>query len=79
MATASPSPKSPSATGLATNTRTPVGILDWYTVLAGVFALTALTGHGATFLLWKSDGPVQSGAGGRRGASTRAWPCSGHC
>lgn len=36
----------------------PVGILDWYTVLAGVFALTALAGHGATFLLWKSDGPV---------------------
>ena len=38
--------------------RAPVGILDWYTVLAGVFALTALAGHGATFLLWKSDGPV---------------------
>src|SRR5215831_18249915 len=36
----------------------PVGILDWYTVLAGLFALIALAGHGATFLLWKSDGSV---------------------
>ena len=38
--------------------RAPVGILDWYTVFAGVFALTALAGHGATFLPWKSDGLV---------------------
>ncbi len=37
----------------------PVGILDWYTVLVGVFALAALVGHGATFLSWKTDGPVQ--------------------
>lgn len=36
----------------------PVGILDWYTVFAGVFALVAITGHGATFLAWKTDGPV---------------------
>jgi cytochrome d ubiquinol oxidase subunit II len=39
--------------------RPPVGILDWYTVLAGVFALLAIGGHGATFLAWKTDGPVQ--------------------
>jgi cytochrome d ubiquinol oxidase subunit II len=38
--------------------RAPVGILDWYTVSAGVFALVALAGHGATFLAWKTDGPV---------------------
>jgi cytochrome d ubiquinol oxidase subunit II len=38
--------------------KSPVGMLDWYTVLAGVFALIALAGHGATFLAWKSDGPV---------------------
>jgi cytochrome d ubiquinol oxidase subunit II len=38
--------------------KSPVGILDWYTVLAAVFALIALGGHGATFLAWKSDGPV---------------------
>src|SRR5262245_49657434 len=37
----------------------PVGILDWYTVSSGVFALVAIAGHGATFLAWKSDGPVQ--------------------
>ncbi|MDL2717791.1 MAG: cytochrome d ubiquinol oxidase subunit II [Acidobacteriota bacterium] len=38
--------------------RDPVGILDWYTVLVGIFALTALVGHGATFLAWKTDGSV---------------------
>jgi cytochrome d ubiquinol oxidase subunit II len=38
----------------------PVGILDWYTVLMGVFALLTLSGHGATFLAWKTDGPVQA-------------------
>jgi len=48
--------------------RDPVGILDWYTVLVGVFALAALAGHGALFLTWKTDGPVQErsrAAGGR--------------
>jgi cytochrome d ubiquinol oxidase subunit II len=39
--------------------RDPVGILDWYTVLTGVFALVALTAHGATFLSWKTDGELQ--------------------
>jgi cytochrome bd ubiquinol oxidase subunit II len=38
--------------------RPPVGILDWYTVTVGVFALVALALHGATFLAWKTDGPV---------------------
>ena len=38
--------------------RPPVGILDWYTVLTGVFALVALMGHGAVFLAWRTDGPV---------------------
>ena len=38
--------------------REPVGILDWYTILTGVFALLALAGHGALFLTWKTDGPV---------------------
>ncbi|MEA2698340.1 MAG: cytochrome bd ubiquinol oxidase subunit [Myxococcales bacterium] len=36
----------------------PVGLLDWYTVLVGVFALATLTAHGALFLSWKADGPV---------------------
>jgi cytochrome d ubiquinol oxidase subunit II len=37
----------------------PVGILDWYTVLTGVFALVALTAHGGAFLAWKTGGVVQ--------------------
>ena len=39
-------------------TQEPVGILDWYTVLVGVFALVVLIGHGGAFLAWKTDGPV---------------------
>lgn len=38
--------------------REPVGILDWYTILTGVFALVALAAHGAVFVAWKTDGPV---------------------
>jgi cytochrome d ubiquinol oxidase subunit II len=37
----------------------PVGLLDWYTVLVGVFALVTLAAHGALFLAWKADGPVR--------------------
>ncbi|HTL99448.1 MAG TPA: cytochrome d ubiquinol oxidase subunit II [Holophagaceae bacterium] len=40
----------------------PLGLLDWYTVLVGVFALAATMGHGALFLAWKTDGPVQERA-----------------
>jgi cytochrome d ubiquinol oxidase subunit II len=36
-----------------------LGILDWYTVLAGLLALAALLHHGALFLAWKTDGPVR--------------------
>src|SRR5262245_3322164 len=32
----------------------PPGILDWYTVLTGIFALLVLGGHGALFLAWKT-------------------------
>ena len=39
-------------------TRMPVGILDWYTMLAGVYALLALTMHGGAFLCWKSEGAL---------------------
>jgi len=39
--------------------RMPVGILDWYTVFAGVFALVALGAHGAAYLAYKTDGAVQ--------------------
>ncbi len=38
----------------------PVGILDWYTVLVGVFALVVMAAHGALFLAWKTAGPVQA-------------------
>jgi cytochrome d ubiquinol oxidase subunit II len=36
------------------------GVLDWYTVLVGLFALGALAGHGALYLVWKTTGPVQA-------------------
>jgi cytochrome d ubiquinol oxidase subunit II len=36
----------------------PVGMLDWYTVLAGLFAVVALAAHGAAFLAYKTDGAV---------------------
>ena len=42
--------------------RAPVGILDWYTTLTGVFALLVLAGHGALFLSWKTDGAVHARA-----------------
>ena len=40
--------------------RRPVGILDWYTVSAGAFAVIAIAAHGATFLVWKTDAAVQA-------------------
>jgi cytochrome d ubiquinol oxidase subunit II len=42
--------------------RPPVGILDWYTALTGVFALVALVGHGAVYLAWRTAGPVHDRA-----------------
>ncbi len=58
--------------------REPVGILDWYTVLIGIFALAALMGHGAAFLAWKTTGAVQERsrrAGVRLFAAVAAlWP-----
>ena len=35
-----------------------VGILDWYSVLVGVFGLLAIAGHGGTYLAWKTDASV---------------------
>src|SRR5207245_4854151 len=34
------------------------GILDWYTVLIGMFALVAIVCHGGTYLAWKTTGAV---------------------
>jgi len=39
------------------------GILDWYTVLAGVMALAALAMHGALWLQFKTAGAVNRSAG----------------
>src|SRR5262245_15748083 len=50
--------------------RDPVGILDWYTILTGVFALVALGGHGALFLAWKTDGAVHERS---RRVARRLW------
>jgi len=38
------------------------GILDWYTVLVGVFALVALAGHGANYLIYKTEGEIRERA-----------------
>lgn len=48
--------------------RDPVGILDWYTLLVGLFALAALSAHGAAYLAWKTSGAVEerSRQAGRR-------------
>ena len=40
----------------------PLGILDWFTVLVGLFSLAAISAHGALFLAWKADGEVQARA-----------------
>lgn len=58
--------------------RPPVGILDWYTVSAGVFALVALAWHGANYLAWKTDGAVGERTTGLAARLTwvmlAAWP-----
>jgi cytochrome d ubiquinol oxidase subunit II len=36
------------------------GVLDWYTVLVGVFTLSVLAAHGAVYLLWKTTGEVHA-------------------
>jgi cytochrome d ubiquinol oxidase subunit II len=46
----------------------PLGVLDWYTVSVGVFALVATAAHGANFLAWRTTGPVRERS---RKASTR--------
>ncbi len=46
------------------------GIIDWYTALVGAFALAALAGHGAAYLYWKTEGPVQARS---KDATIRMW------
>jgi cytochrome d ubiquinol oxidase subunit II len=40
-------------------TEEPVGILDWYTVSVGLFALLTLMAHGGAYLAWKTAGVVE--------------------
>jgi cytochrome d ubiquinol oxidase subunit II len=47
------------------------GILDWYTVLAGVIALVTLTTHGALYIATKADGELNRRA---RATALYAWP-----
>ena len=42
--------------------RPPVGILDWYTIVTGLFACGALAVHGAAFLAVRTDGEVRERA-----------------
>ena len=47
------------------------GILDWYTVMAGVIALVTLTAHGALYVVTKTEGDLNTRA--RRVAQV-LWP-----
>jgi cytochrome d ubiquinol oxidase subunit II len=47
------------------------GILDWYTVLAGVVALVALTMHGALYVVRKTEAPIATRA---RRLALIVWP-----
>ncbi|MBI1851568.1 MAG: cytochrome d ubiquinol oxidase subunit II [Planctomycetes bacterium] len=48
----------------------PTGILDWYTVLAGLASFATLTVHGALWVATKTDGPLSERA---RRIAARAW------
>ena len=50
-----------------------LGILDWYTVLVGVFALVAILHHGALYLAWRTDGAVRLRS---LAAATRLFPAT---
>jgi cytochrome bd ubiquinol oxidase subunit II len=47
------------------------GILDWYTVLAGVVALSSLTCHGALYIANKAEGALYLRA---QGLAVMTWP-----
>jgi cytochrome d ubiquinol oxidase subunit II len=48
------------------------GILDWYTVLIALIALSTLTLHGASYIAMKTEGEIQSRA--HRAATIALWP-----
>jgi len=37
-----------------------VGLLDWYTIAVGLFAVVVLVAHGATYLTLRTEGPVHN-------------------
>lgn len=37
-----------------------LGAIDWYTALVGLLSLTSLTAHGATYLVWKTEGDLHA-------------------
>src|SRR5208282_434580 len=47
------------------------GILDWYTVMAGVIALVTLTAHGALYVVTKTENELSHRA---RKAALLMWP-----
>lgn len=47
------------------------GVLDWYTILAGIAALLALTVHGSLWIVLKTEGGLHDRA---RRFSARLWP-----
>ncbi len=49
----------------------PPGILDWFTVLAGVVALSALTIHGSLYVAHKTEGALSERA---RSVAVALWP-----
>jgi cytochrome d ubiquinol oxidase subunit II len=49
------------------------GAFDWYTLLCGALAIACLAVHGASYLIWKTTGPVQDRA---RALFPRAWTTS---
>jgi cytochrome d ubiquinol oxidase subunit II len=50
------------------------GALDWYTVLVSFLALASLSAHAATYLIWKTTGPVHDRC---RALAMRLWVCVG--
>ncbi len=51
-------------------TRGEVGILDWYTFSVAVFTLVCLAAHGASYLVWKTEGAVHDRS---RDLARRLW------
>jgi cytochrome d ubiquinol oxidase subunit II len=47
-----------------------LGILDWYTVTVGIAAFATLTLHGALWVAWKTEGPLEERC---RRLAARAW------